>query len=679
MRRFAQVIDDLEFVDLPLQGGSFTWSGGLYNQAWARLDRFLVSPSWLNQFSNVIQKRLPRPISDHFPILIEGGGIRRGDVVNGRASYKLATKLKLYNKWNDQVESERRLTEEKISIKKEAKEGYAKWVTWRKYTGDGGLNLNQISQQEAETLEFPFLEDEVHSTLMDMNGDKAPGPDGFTVAFLQCCWEFVKEEVLEMFKEFHEQNSFLKSLNNTFLVLLPKKRGVEELGDFKPICLLGGLYKLLAKVLANRIKKVIGKVVSLNQNAFVVGRQILDTSLIANEVIDSWQKRGEKDLILEGLDVELYPTAKFSVLVNGVLARFFSSSKGLCQGNPLSPYLFIMGMEVLSVLIRRAVEGGFISGCNIWQGSGLVANISHLLFADDTIVFCEAKKEHLTYLSWILCWFETVLGLRINLAKSEIIPVGEVEEILEMAMELGCKVGQLPSGYLGLPFGAPNKASFVWDGVEERMRWKLALWKRQYISKGGRITLNNSTLASMPLYQLSLFCMPKIVAEGEGGAGLEKASPLEQSLVWKMGLEIRSAKDELWKQVLTAKYGQEELGWRTKKANGAFGVGVWKEILKESDWFPQLYVVAAHRNATMGEIWDQNPSQGGWNLRFFRDFNNWELDLVGELLQALRGQRITLEEDSVFWKGGKNRQFGVKNAYSLLISPIVSVFPKNGI
>ena len=65
-------------VDLPLQGGSFTWSGGLYNQAWARLDRFLVSPSWLDQFSDVIQKRLPRPISDHFPILIEGGGIRRG-------------------------------------------------------------------------------------------------------------------------------------------------------------------------------------------------------------------------------------------------------------------------------------------------------------------------------------------------------------------------------------------------------------------------------------------------------------------------------------------------------------------------------------------------------------------------------------------------------------------------
>ncbi|RVW83657.1 Transposon TX1 uncharacterized 149 kDa protein [Vitis vinifera] len=303
MRRFAQVIDDLEFVDLFLHGGSFTWSGGLHNQAWARLDRFLVSPNWLDQFSNVIQKRLLRPISDHFPILIEGGGIRRGPSpfrfenmwlkvegfidlmrswwqgmsVRGRASYKLATKLKQVEYW-DQVESERRLTKEEISIKKEAKEGYAKW----------------ISQQEANTLESPFTEDEVHSALMDMNGDKALGPDGFTMTFWQGCWEFVKEEVLEMFKEFHEQNAFLKSLNNTFLVLLPKKGGAEELGDFRPISLLGGLYKLLAKVLANRIKKVIGKVVSPNQNAFVMGRQILDASLIANEVIDSWQKKGRE-------------------------------------------------------------------------------------------------------------------------------------------------------------------------------------------------------------------------------------------------------------------------------------------------------------------------------------------------------------------------------------------------
>ncbi|KAJ9677832.1 hypothetical protein PVL29_022672 [Vitis rotundifolia] len=348
----------------------------------------------------------------------------------------------------------------------------------------------------------------------------------------------------------------------------------------------------------------------------------------------------------------------------------------------------------------------------------------------------------MTCLSWTLCWFEAASGLRINLAKSEIIPVGEVEEILEMAVELGCKVGQLPSTYLGLPLGAPNKASYVWDGVEERMRWKLALWKRQYLSKGGRITLIKSTLASMPLYQLSLFRMPKIVArrleklqrdflwgggslerkahlvswervcvsKEKGGLGLRKLVFLNKALLGKWVWRFAHAKEEMWKRVLVAKYGQEEFGWRTKKANGAFGVGLWKEIMKEADWcwnnmvfkvgkgtkisfwkdtwcgevglarrFPNLFNVAAQKNATVGELWDQSAGQGGWNLRFIRRFNDWELTLVDELLQILRSQRISLEEDLAVWKGGKNGKCEVKDAYGLVTSHSTPMFPKKGV
>ena len=180
-------------------------------------------------------------------------------------------------------------------------------------------------------------------------------------------------------------------------------------------------------------------------------------------------------------------------------AGFFPSTKALRQGDPLSPYLFVMGMEVLDVLIRRAVEGGFLSGCSIRGGSRSSLNIFYLFFADDTIVFYEASKEHLTHLSWIFLWFEAASGVRINLAKSEIIPVGEVEEIEELAVELGYRVGSLPSQYLGVPLRAPNRAPSMWDGVEERVKRRLALWKREYISKRGRITLIKSTLASMNL------------------------------------------------------------------------------------------------------------------------------------------------------------------------------------
>ena len=359
MRKFAEIVDDLGLVDLPLQGGEFTWNGGQNNQAWARLDRFLVSPSWTDQFNGINQCRLPRPVSDHFPITLVGGGIRRGPTpfrfenmwlkvegfkdlvhswwqgieVRGSASYKLATKMKEIKQklkvWNrevfgklesnkslalqqvefwDREESERILTVEETELKKEAKDNYRKWVImekthWRhlsreiwlkegdrnmgffhrmasshrrnnsleriKINGDwlleeqeirkgianafqsllskdmgwkadiGNLQFDQISLQEAENLERPFTEDEIHVALMEMNGDKAPGPDGFSMAFWQSCWDFIKEEILEMFKDFFEHSSFLKSLNNTFLVLIPKKSGAEDLGDFRPISLRG--------------------------------------------------------------------------------------------------------------------------------------------------------------------------------------------------------------------------------------------------------------------------------------------------------------------------------------------------------------------------------------------------------------------------------------------------------
>ena len=107
-------------------------------------------------------------------------------------------------------------------------------------------------------------------------------------------------------------------------------------------------------------------------------------------------------------------SATFSVLVNGTPSGFFRSSRGLRQGDPLSPYLFVLGMEALSGLIERAVQGGFLSGCYIGRRNGEGMVVSHLLYADDTLLFCRADQEHLAHLSWLLMWFESISGLRIN-------------------------------------------------------------------------------------------------------------------------------------------------------------------------------------------------------------------------------------------------------------------------
>ena len=342
-----------------------------------------------------------------------------------------------------------------------------------------------------------------------------------------------------LFRDFHEQGNFVRSLNSTFMVLIPKRGGVEDLKDFRPINLTGSIYKLIAKVLAYRLKKVMNKLVNSAQNAFVEGRQILDASLIANEVIYSMLKKKEKWVLCK-LDIEkaydqinwnfltsvlfkmgfkekwlgwikwCISTASFSVMLNGSPEGFFRGLKGLRQGDPLSLYLYVLRMEAFSLLVDKATEGGFIYGYKFKRRNDTERHITHLLFVDDTLVFCKDKEYQMAHLSW-LAWFEALSRLRINLDKSSLLPMGRVENEENLPLELGCKIASLPVEYLGLPLGAKHKVASVWDGVEERFCKRVVNWKRQYISKGGRLTLIRSPMSNIPTYVMSLCRLPRKV------------------------------------------------------------------------------------------------------------------------------------------------------------------------
>ncbi|RVW52500.1 putative serine/threonine protein kinase IREH1 [Vitis vinifera] len=431
-----------------------------------------------------------------------------------------------------------------------------------------GLQLNQLNSREAEDLEMPFSEEEIHFALMEMRGDKAPGLDGFTVAFWQDCWDFVKEEVVDLFKEFFEHGSFAKSLNTTFLVLIPKKGGAEDLGDFRPI---------------------------IDQNAFVRGRQILDASLVANEVL---RKMGFGSRWMDWM-WWCISTAKFSILINGVPAGFFSNSKGLRQGDPLSPYLFVLGMEVLSTIIRRA-----------------------------------ARREQLTNLSWILAWFEAASGLRINLAKSVLIPVGEVEELEELAAELAYPSTSFPLyAFLRLwQKGLKNSKRFLVGGRK----------------LGGKVHLIN----------WKVVCNPK----EEGGLGIRKIDLLNKALLGKWVWRYAYEKDNLWKTVIGVKYGQEDVGGGLRKLGRGIefcfgrisGVAMRRFLKLFLSCLPWRVI----RMPNFYEVWDSSLGQGGWNLSLARDFNDWEMDQIGEMLNLLKDVRISPEEDSVRWKREGNGVLG---------------------
>ncbi|RVW38823.1 hypothetical protein CK203_074193 [Vitis vinifera] len=186
--------------------------------------------------------------------------------------------------------------------------------------------------------------------------------------------------------------------------------------------------------------------------------------------------------------------------------------------------------------------------------------------------------------------------------------MGRVENVKELALELGCKIGVLPSSYLRLPLGALHKSVVAWDGMEERFWKRLAMWKRQFISKGGR-----STLSNIPIYYMSLLRMPKVVRLRLeqiqrdflwGGGALEQKTHLVN---WCF-VEEREA---LWKQVIGWKFGVEQGGWYTRVVKEGFGVGLWKEIRKEGSLLNNIVFSVVFKEELVAEVWDSSVEGGG--------------------------------------------------------------------
>ena len=165
-----------------------------------------------------------------------------------------------------------------------------------------GLDFACIEEEERLSLEKEFTKEEVIQVLREMEGDKAPDPDGFIMAFFQKCWSVVEKDVMDVFDYFHQHSVFERSMNASFLTLIPKKCNAVNIKDFCPISLVDSVYKLLSKVLANKLRAVLDNLISETQNLFG-GRQILDSVLIANECLESRLKSRLPSVVCK-LDIE---------------------------------------------------------------------------------------------------------------------------------------------------------------------------------------------------------------------------------------------------------------------------------------------------------------------------------------------------------------------------------------
>ena len=430
-------------------------------------------------------------------------------------------------------------------------------------------------------------------------------------------------------------------------------------------------------------------------------------------------------------------TARFSVLVNGTPCGFFASSRGLRQGDPLSPLLFIIVMEALSKLLAWAQDGGYISGFDIGRVNHI--SISHLLFADDTLILCGATRDQLWHLKCVFGWFQAISGLKINLGKSELVPVGTVPEVEDLAAVLGCKVATLPMSYLGLPLGSSFKDKTIWNGIVEKMEFRLASWKRMYLSKGGRVTLIKSTLSNIPTYYLSLFPIPMNVAQriekiqrdflwsgmGEefkyhlvswdqvceplcyGGLGVRNLLLFNQALLGKWLWRYAREKVALWRKIVEIKYGGLWGGWCSNSVAGPHGEGLWKHIRKgwpqfadhvyfrvgdgahikfwQHQWcgetplqrrFPELYKLASNREASVKDLVLYDGTNFHWNVSFTCLVQDWELESVTEFLDVIYTVAPTQGVlDTICWKHVVHKEFSVNSFYQCLLSPTHRAYP----
>ncbi|KAJ9701108.1 hypothetical protein PVL29_006452 [Vitis rotundifolia] len=414
-----------------------------------------------------------------------------------------------------------------------------------------GIDWSPISEESASRLDSSFSEEEIFNAIFQLDREKAPGPDGFTIAVFQDCWNVIKDDLVRVFAEFHSSGIINQNTNASFIVLLPKKSQSKKISDFRPISLITCLYKVIAKVLSGRLRGVLHETIHFSQGAFVQGRQILDAVLIANEIVDEKRRSGEEGIVFK-IDFEkayhhvkwdfldhvlemkgfsskwriwmrgCLSSVSYAILVNGNAKGWVKASRGLRQGDPLSPFLFTIVADVLSRMMLKAEERSALEGFRVGRNRIMV---SHLQFADDTIFFANSCEEELQTLKSLLLVFGQIFGLKVNLDKSNLFGINlDQNHLSRLALMLDCKISDWPISYLGLPLGGNPTASGFWNPVIERISRRLDGWQKAYLSFGGRITLVHSCLSHIPSYFLSLFKIPASVAA--------KIERLQRDFLW---------------------------------------------------------------------------------------------------------------------------------------------------
>ncbi|KAJ0007624.1 hypothetical protein Pint_29766 [Pistacia integerrima] len=350
--------------------------------------------------------------------------------------------------------------------------------------------------------------EKVEKAVFNMNGLGSPGPDGFPAIFYQKHWQIIGPNVCAAVRDAFCSRSWPQDFNATLIALIPKVKTPSKVSEFRPISLCNVLYKILAKVLANRTQKIPRLIKSPSQSAFIPDRLITDNAIVAFEVMHTMNTslKGKDGYMALKLDMSkaydrlewsflqavmrkmgFSPTwikvimnclssVTYSILINGIPQKPFKPSRGIRQGAPLSPYLFIIRAEALSRLIQDAEDREAIKGVPMGRSK---MSISHLFYADDCLLFCKANHYEWNRLFKLLDTYEKSSGQRLNKEKTSIFfsknTKGDVkQQIIQMA---GVKSSHPYDRYLGLPTLIGRDITRDFKHILDRVRGKLSNWK----------------------------------------------------------------------------------------------------------------------------------------------------------------------------------------------------------
>jgi hypothetical protein len=430
------------------------------------------------------------------------------------------------------------------------------------------IDLTKIGLQvhDLQDLGNIFTEEEVWGVIREMQPDRAPGPDGFSGGFYQRAWPIIKRDIMAaVLKLFVGDGRGFGKLNGAIITLIPKRLEAVEVGDYRPISLVHSFAKLFSKILANRLRPKMHSLVSTNQSAFIKGRNLHDNFMLVRQLARKINSRKEVGVLLK-LDIsrafdslswsylfEVLRHLGFSeiwlrwvaialrsattrVLVNGVPGRKIYHARGLRQGDPLSPQLFVLMMEVVTCLIRKAVEQELFSpigNCTPEQRLSI--------YAGDVVLFVKPNSMDLMAVREILELFGEASGLRVNYLKTSATMIrGTILDKEAVGQALHCNIVDFPIRYLGLQLALRPLTKAQWQPMLDASMHIVPAWQRGMISRPGRLALVKAVMTARPVHHLLVLEAPCWVLEaleknlrGFFWAGKEKAHGGQCLVAWQ--------------------------------------------------------------------------------------------------------------------------------------------------